>query len=171
MSELGPTAQTIMQQALAGERPRTGLLRQGVLAGVICAAALAGVLATGADASSQAVAAAGADLARLLRAMAVMKALAAAGLAAAVVWRAALPASGARLAGYALACAAMAAGPGLIWGMAHVRLGALLLHGGLLATVVLLWRDPGMGARLEAVIARRRAVIRRRDGSKEGLLF
>jgi hypothetical protein len=55
----------------------------------------------------------------------------------------------------------MAAGPGLIWQMAYVRTGALLLHAGLFAALILLWRDPAMGARLGAMVAARRAAINR----------
>jgi hypothetical protein len=54
----------------------------------------------------------------------------------------------------------MAAGPVLIWDMAHVGIGAALLHGGLLAMVLLLWRDAAVGARLSAIIATRRAALR-----------
>ena len=142
--------------------------RRVVLVAVTVVAALAGALATSADDTAQAVGWAGADLARLLRAMAGMKAAAAVGLEAAVLWRLALPVSRVRLGFYALGCAAMAAGPGLIWGMAHVRLGALLLHAGLLATVVMLWRDPAMGMRLGAVIERRRRALR---SSELGIYF
>jgi len=39
---------------------------------------------------------------------------------------------------------------------------ALLLHGGLIATAVLLWRDPATRARLSEIIARRRADARAR---------
>jgi hypothetical protein len=124
---------------------------------IILAAALAGALATGADTSARAVAESGADLTRLLRAMAAIKVLMAAAAAGAVVWRLAAPVSPAWLAGYALAGAAMAAGPGLIWGMAHVAAGAALLHAGLIATVVLLWRDPATGQRLAHLVAARRA--------------
>jgi hypothetical protein len=41
--------------------------------------------------------------------------------------------------------------------MAHVAAGAVLLHAGLLATVVLLWRDPAVGQRLASLVAARRA--------------
>ena len=136
--------------------------RCAALMAITLLAAAAGALATSSGDAAQAITGAGADLTRLLRAMAAMKAMAAAGLVAAVLWRLAWPASGARLAAYAIACAAMAAGPGLIWGMAHVRLGALLLHGGLFATVVMLWRDPAMEARLSEVIERRRMALRER---------
>jgi hypothetical protein len=93
--------------------------------------------------------------------MAALKLLIAAPLAAAVAWRLGVATGPARLAGYAAACAAMAAGPGLIWSLAQVPLGALLLHGGLLATGLMLWRDPMVGARLAAVVAARRAALAR----------
>ena len=144
--------------ALPPARNRAALRRLTMCA-VILAATLGGVLATAPDAASHAVGDAGADLTRLLRAMAAMKAAAATGLAACVLWRLAAPAPAWRMAAYAAGCAAMAAGPGLIWGMAHVRLGALLLHTGLFATVILLWRDPAMAARLDAVITARRAKL------------
>ena len=102
---------------------------------------------------------AGADpaLTRLLRAMAVIKILFAAGAGATLYWRLASPVAPWRLAAYATAAAAMAAGPGLIWNMSHIAAGAALLHGGLLGTILLLWRDPGMALRLEQAIAIRRS--------------
>jgi hypothetical protein len=48
----------------------------------------------------------------------------------------------------------MAAGPGVIWAMVHVGLGALLLHGGLFATILLLWRDKATAGRMAAILAR-----------------
>jgi hypothetical protein len=135
---------------------------RALLALVVVAAVAAGLLATEPAAAARAVDAAGADLTRLLRAMAVLKAAMAAGAAAAVLWRLGTAVSWPWLAGYAAACAAMAAGPGLIWDMAHVGLGAALLHGGLLATGLLLWRDPAVGARLSAIVAARRAALRAR---------
>jgi hypothetical protein len=127
--------------------------------GVVLAGIALGLLATGEVTRAHAVAAAGPELTRLLRAMAVIKSLMAAAAVAAMLWRLGAPVGLPWLAGYAAAAAAMAAGPGLIWDMAHVRLGALALHGGLVAAVLLLWRDPGMAARLrEAVAARRRAL-------------
>jgi hypothetical protein len=143
--------------ASAGVSP--GLAR-GILAAAILAAVAAGLVATGADATSQAVAQAGADLSRLLRAMAALKALMAVAAAGAVLWRLGVPVTLPWLSAYAAGCAAMAAGPGIIWGMAHVGLGAVLLHGGLLATVLLLWRDPALSARLSAIVAARRAALR-----------
>jgi hypothetical protein len=88
--------------------------------------------------------------------MAVLKAAIAVGAAAAVYWRLGAAVSLPWLAAYGVAGGAMAAGPGVIWAMAHVGLGALLLHGGLFATILLLWRDPATASRLEGVLGRRR---------------
>lgn len=55
----------------------------------------------------------------------------------------------------------MMAGPGLIWGLAHIGLGALLLHAGLAATLILLWCDPQVGTRLATLVAMHRAAIAR----------
>jgi hypothetical protein len=99
-------------------------------------------------------------LARLLRAMAAIKMLLAACAGAAVWWRLGVPARAGWLAGYAAAASALAAGPVLIWSLTHIGLGALLLHGGLLANILLLWRDPVTGARLEQAITARRARFR-----------
>ena len=49
----------------------------------------------------------------------------------------------------------MAAAPGLIWSMAHVVAGAVLLHGGLVLVAVLFWTDGGSPAMLQGL--RRRA--------------
>jgi hypothetical protein len=120
------------------------------------AAAFAGFAACGTEASAHAVLQAGPDLTRLLRAMAGLKLLMAAGALAAVWWRLGAAASAPWLAGYTVACMAMAAGPGLIFSMDNVRTGALLLHAGLFTTLVMLWRDPAMGARLNEALVRRR---------------
>jgi hypothetical protein len=135
---------------------------RALFAGIVVAAALAGWVATGSAQSAESVAAAGSDLTRLLRAMAALKALMALAAGAAILWRLGSAVSVPYFALYALAAAAMAAAPGLIWAMAHVGLGALLLHGGLLATLLLLWRDPEVAARLDALVAARRAALRAR---------
>jgi len=128
---------------------------RGLVLSATVAAAVAGALYTEPVAAARALANAGPDLTRLLRAMAAIKAAMALAVLAAVSWRLASPAGPARLAAYALACAAMAAGPGLIWDMAHLVAGAGLLHAGLIAALVLLWRDPAVGARLERDVFRR----------------
>ncbi len=130
--------------------PRAALLL------VVGVAAVAGL--TIAAHGSQAAAYADPDLVRLLRAMAVLKALIASGAVAAVLWRLGAAVTLPWFAAYALAAAAMAAGPGLIWSMTHLGAGALLLHGGLLACALLLWRDPEVGRRLAAMVAARRAM-------------
>lgn len=81
-----------------------------------------------------------------------------------VLWRLGAAISPPWLAAYAITCASMALGPGLIWSMSHVVLGALLLHGGLFATMILLWRDPAVGARLADMVAARRQQIVSRTG-------
>jgi len=137
--------------AQAGARRLTPARARLILAAAMATAAAAGFAltapATGADPA----------LTRLLRAMAVIKILFAAGAGATLYWRLASPVAPWRLAAYATAAAAMAAGPGLIWNMSHIAAGAALLHGGLLATILLLWRDPGMALRLEQEMAIRRS--------------
>ena len=129
---------------------------RAVLLLLIAASVLAGLLADDAAVSRQAVSAAGADLTRLLRMMAVLKAGMAAAAFAAVLWRLGSVVTPARLGAYAAACGAMAAGPVLIWQMAHVAAGAVLLHGGLAAAIVLVWRDPAVADRLASISAARR---------------
>ena len=136
----------------ASARPRRASLLL-----IVAAAAIASFFVTSPTAEAQAVARSGPELAHLLRAMAGIKAIAAVALVAVTYWRLAAPVGRTRFAVYALACAAMAAGPGLIWGMDHVKLGALFLHGGLIVVALMLWRDPAMGTRIQSEIARRRA--------------
>ena len=159
----------VADSSIAARTPRTAAeltaspaLARLLFVLVVGAAIAAGALATGAETSSHAMSNAGAELTRLLRAMAAFKALMAAGVAAAVLWRLGAAVKLASFGAYALACGAMAAGPALIWGMAHVGAGALLLHGGLLAAVLLLWRDPVVSRRLAAMVTARRASLNAR---------
>ena len=138
------------------------VITRALLLAVIVAATAGGLLVTDRAATAQMIADAGLDWANLLRAMAVIKLLFAGAASAAVLWRLGAPVSGTVWSGYTIAAAAMWAGPGLIWGLAHITLGALLLHAGLIATAVLVWRDPATRARLSAIIARRRAASRAR---------
>jgi hypothetical protein len=119
---------------------------------LVIAAFIAGFLVTGAEATNLAIGRDGADLTRVLRFMAAIKGA----IAIAVLWRLGAAISLPWFAAYAVTCAAMAAGPGLIWGMSHVALGAVVLHAGLFATMILLWRDPAVGARLADRVAARR---------------
>jgi hypothetical protein len=122
---------------------------------VLGASAIVGVLATSASASALACAEAGADLTRLLQAMAMLKSVMALGVVAALLWRLGESVTLPTLTLYALAAGAMVAGPGLVWRMVYVRTGAALLHGGLLVTAVLLWRDPVVAGRLTRLLSKR----------------
>ena len=134
-----------------------------LLLAVIVLACAGGMRATDSATTARLIAGAGAEWANLLRAMAALKLLFAAAASVAVLWRLGAPISATRWGGYALGVAAAWAGPGLIWGLAHILLGTLLLHGGLIATVVLVWRDPATRTRLAEIIARRRAAARARE--------
>jgi hypothetical protein len=114
-----------------------------------------GFVVTGADREALAVQQAGADLTRLLRGMALLKVLLAAAVATGVFWRLGHSIGRLWLAAYVVAGVAMAAGPGLIWDMVYVRTGAVLLHGGLVAALILLLRDRGAAARLSSLVAAR----------------
>jgi len=103
-----------------------------------------------------------AELTHLLRAMAVLKLSFVAAAAGTILWRLQAPVSGPMLAAYALTCAAMAAGPGMIWYLAHLGPASLLLHGGVAVSALLLWREGAVARLLEDVITRRRAAIRNR---------
>ncbi len=135
-----------------------------LMAVIVGAAIIVGYFITSPDVAAHAAAQAGPELTRLMRGMAAIKTLLAIAAGAAVFWRLGAPASLPWFAAYSLTCAAMASGPGVIWNMEYLRTGALLLHGGLFASVVLLWRDPAMSQRLEAAVAARRLAIRLRTG-------
>jgi len=130
---------------------------------IIALAFAGGLLATPSADTARLIASDGGAWANLLRAMAALKMLLAGAASAAVLWRLGAPISPPRWGGYALATAAAWAGPGLISSLAHIPLGALLLHGGLIAMALLLWRDPAMRARLSEMIARRRQALLSRE--------
>ena len=119
-----------------------------VLGVAVLLGAAVGLFATPDAAANQAVMHAGAELTRLLRMMALLKLALVAGAVWLVDWRLRFPAGPARGAAYLAGVAVMATGPGLIWSMAHVVLGAALLHGSLLALAVLFLRDEGSPAML-----------------------
>ncbi len=157
------TASAVAARITAEAAPHQGkstISARVTLLAAACAACAAGFLLGIQTAASPALANADPNLTGLLRAMTVLKMAMAAAATGAVVWRLGMPARPRWLGVYALAGALMWAGPGLIWSMTHVGTGALLLHGGLLATLVLLWRDPAVGTRLAAIIAARREAIR-----------
>ena len=82
-----------------------------------------------------------ADLARLLRFMALIKAALAILALGVAHWRLRHAASPRLATAYVGAIALMAAGPGLIWSMTHVIAGAVLFHSGLLLLLALGWAD------------------------------
>jgi hypothetical protein len=130
-----------------------------VFAGVVVMALAAGWLATP-DAQAQAAAtAAGADLARLLRAMAAIKALMAVAAAGAIDWRLRHAVTAPFLAAYLVAGACLAMGPGLIMRLDHVVAGAVLFHAGLALLLVAGARDTGTARALD--LAWRRRIARR----------
>lgn len=75
-----------------------------------------------------------AELALLLRFMAVVKAVIAVALTALTLWRLGHPLSGGRALLYCGACLLMMAAPGVIWHLTAIGFGAALFHAG-----VLLW--------------------------------
>jgi hypothetical protein len=159
---IGFASQASSATAPAGAGALSPAIARALLALVVAASFAAGLLATGTEASASANALAGADLTHLLRAMALLKALIAAGAVAAVMWRLGSPIMLAWWAAYAAACAGAAAGPVLIWQMAHVGAGALTFYVGLLGALILLWLDPAVGARLAMMVDAWRAKLRAR---------
>jgi hypothetical protein len=125
---------------------------------IIAAGLIAGFLATGSQASHAAILRDGAEFTRLMRFLAAIKMVLALAAAAAVLWRLGVGISLPSFAAYATTGALMAAGPGLIWDMSQIGLGALLLHGGLIGTITLLWFDPAVSARLATIVAARRVM-------------
>ncbi len=107
------------------------------LLGVVTLAGLGAgaVLAVGAPPAQDAA------LTLLLRFMAVVKGGMVLGAVAAAVWRIRVPASASVVLAYAVATAVMAAGLWPIWTGTRVAAGALLVHGGLAAFMVMAWRD------------------------------
>jgi hypothetical protein len=111
---------------------------RAALIGTALLAAIAGFAFAGAAAPGEP------ELALLIRFMAVIKAAMALGAVALVAWRLTLPATPRLAFAGIAACALMAAGPGLIWGMQHVIAGAVLFHAGFALLLVLAWRDRGV---------------------------
>jgi len=119
-----------------------------MLAVLTLAALAAGFAWTGADVAAAAATRAGADLTMILRLMVALKTTLAAVLVGAIAWRLAMPASTGWLAAYFASAAIMAAGIGPTWHIAHLIAGVSMLHVGLIASAVLLWRDPGVARKL-----------------------
>lgn len=122
-------------------RTRRAIPYRVVLLAAVATAVAAGFVAVYDPASARAAEAAGAELTRLLRFMALTKAAFAAGALLLAGWRLRHPTTPAVALSYAATGALMAAGPGLIWSVAHVALGAVLFHAGLALLLVLAWTD------------------------------
>ncbi len=125
------------------------------LAGAVAAAGVLGFFGGG-DGG------AGSDLLVLMRFMAVVKAAMALGAVALVWWRMGAPVGRGAAAAYVMAAAVMAVGPGLIWDMRHIALGAVAVHGGLSALLVVGWLDrAGWNSLVGEAVARRRMRLAR----------
>ncbi len=138
-----------MSPTLNGVFARRGV----VVAAAVFGSALGFALTDSPDAAD-AINAAGADLTRLLRAMAVIKVIFVALALAALGWRLQEPLSWPKLLAYSGATLLMTTGVGLVWHIAEVGLGAALLHAGLLATTVMLWFDKGAARLLQRRLGR-----------------
>lgn len=136
-----------------GARAAPGLRENGgrlALAGAVAATGVLGFL--GGDDGG-----AGSDLLVLMRFMAGVKAAMALGAVALVWWRMGAPVGRGAAAAYVVAAAVMAVGPGLIWDMRHIALGAVAVHGGLSALLVVGWLDRvGWNGMVGDAVARRR---------------
>ena len=105
---------------------------------------------------------AGSDLVLLMRFMAGVKAAMALGAVVLVAWRMGAPMGRGTMTAYVVATAVMAVGPGLIWNMQDVAYGAMAVHGGLSAIMLIAWRDrQGWNGVLGAAVARRRMRLAR----------
>ncbi len=116
------------------------------------------------------------DLVRVLRFMAAVKGLMAAAAWWAADWRLRQPARARTAFAAVVACALMAVGPGLIWGMQHVLFGGLSTYAGLALLLAVGWADrANVRARLvDLVQARQRrstgtaTSLRRSGGNVQG---
>jgi hypothetical protein len=122
---------------------------------VLGGAVIAGRNMTDSDGSLRAITEAGPDLVRLLRFMVAIKSLLFIGAASAVVWRLKSGISIARFGAYCCLTGMMAVGLCEMWQIKHVGLGALMLHGGLVTSTLLLWQDPSLHQRLAMAVSRR----------------
>ena len=122
---------------------------RAALVGAVAVAGMVGFLLGGSGAGS--------DLLVLMRFMAGVKGAMALGAVALLWWRMAAPVERGTAAAYVVAASVMAAGPGLIWDMQHVALGATAVHGGLSALMVVAWVDrAGWNGVLRETLVRRR---------------
>lgn len=122
---------------------------RAALVAVVAAATVAGFALAGGDAAAGAPQAADTELTRLLRMMALLKLSIVAGAAWLVDWRLRQPPVGAPVAAaYLAGLGLMAVGPGLIWSLTHLVLGAVLLHAGIALLLILACKDEDLRFRL-----------------------
>jgi hypothetical protein len=119
-----------------------------ILLALAAAGGIAGFAWTGDEAASRATQSAGPELAHLLQMMAVLKAVFAVGALWLADWRLRQPIGPRAAAGYMAGVTMMSAAPGLIWCLAHVVLGAVLMHAGLAVLIVLASNDSSVPALL-----------------------
>jgi hypothetical protein len=117
---------------------RRARLRAGLVVGVLAAVGGALVWAQAAPGTS---AVPTAEMGRLLRFMALVKAVVPAGALWGLLRRVRRPVAAGRLAAYAAGLWGAAAGAALVGQLGHVGLGAALFHGGWLAMAAAAWRD------------------------------
>ena len=113
---------------------------------LLALAAASAVIGFGVTAGAEALRAvtdAGPELVRLLRLMTVLKSVLGLGALALVSLRFRFPVEPRTAFGYLAGGALMAAGPGVMWNMAHIGWGALLFHSGLAVLFILAWMDGG----------------------------
>lgn len=108
----------------------------------LSAICLCAALGVGAAMSDPAAYATDPDLARLLKAMTLIKGAMALAATVAIGWRAGTALSVMWALGYGLSVAAMWSGVGAMWQLSHAAYAAVALHGGFFAALILLFRDP-----------------------------
>jgi hypothetical protein len=143
---VGAAARPTTARARGAPARRGVLIGVGLAAGALAAVAGALVWARAAPGTS---AVATAEMERLLRFMALVKAIVPAGALWGLVRRVRRPAATGRLAAYGAGLWASAAGAALVSQPGHVGPGAALFHAGWLTMLAAAWRD-------DALVARRR---------------
>ncbi len=132
-------------RARAARPPRARVWRTLLVSGGLVATAVAA--STGA---SEARAAVDPELVRLLRGMALIKAVLTLAALAAVLWRLGRPISAGLCGTYLAGSWAMAAATVLIWQLVLLPAAALAFHAGEIALLLAAWRDGGLRVRATA---------------------
>lgn len=133
-------------------QPRFARVMLAATVGLVCTIAF---VMGGGEAAARAVAA-DPELTRLLRGMAILKALLSLAAISLAAWRVGYPSDPRLPAGLVASAALMAAGSVLIWLVAPIVAGAVLFHAGLILLLVLCWADDSGARSLGAALTRRR---------------